>query len=202
MNPFRYKKEAGATGKSTPQPKGPPPPEPILLPAPHPATLDEHALVEQCGFSKDRAGGPGGQNRNKVESRVTILHGPTGIEAHAGERRSAVDNRRVALFRLRLLLAVSVRTPIAAGDVRSDLWRSRCPDAGGGKIACNPEHHDYPALLAEALDVVWASGLDVGKAALRLCASTSQLTKLMKDHPPAFVRLNQARLAAGMHRLR
>lgn len=199
MNPFRYKKDPG---KPSPTPAGPPPPEPILVPAPHPATIDERALADQCDFSKDRAGGPGGQHRNKVESRVTVLHIPTQVEAHAGERRSAVDNRRVALFRLRLLLAVNVRTPVPAGEVRSDLWRSRCPDSAGGKIACNSEHHDYPAMLAEALDLVWASGLDVGKAALRLSASSSQLLKLIKDHPAAFVRLNQARDAQGLHKLR
>jgi hypothetical protein len=199
VNPFRFKKDPGKAG---PTPAGPPPPDPILMPPPHPATIDEKSLADQCDFSKDRAGGPGGQHRNKVESRVTVLHIPTQVEAHAGERRSAVDNRRVALFRLRLLLAVNVRTPVPAGEVRSDLWKSRCPDSAGGRIACNPEHHDYPAMLAEALDLIWASGLDMGKAALRLSASSSQLLKLIKDHPAAFVRLNQARDSAGLHKLR
>ncbi|HYE60623.1 MAG TPA: peptide chain release factor-like protein [Phycisphaerales bacterium] len=200
MNPFRYKNQPATPAKNA-APKGPPPPEPILLAAPHPATLAEEDLVTQCDFSKDRAGGPGGQNRNKVESRVTVLHTPTNIEAHAGERRSAVENRRVAIFRLRLALAVGVRTPVPSGEVRSELWRSRCPESGKGRISCNPEHKDYPAILGEAMDVIWASGLDVGKAALRLCATQSQLLKLVKDHPPAFVLLNQARAAAGLHRL-
>jgi hypothetical protein len=178
-----------------------PAPEPVVLPAPHPATVPEADLIAQCDLSKDRAGGPGGQHRNKVETRVTIVHAPSGAEAMAGERRSAVDNRRVALFRLRLLLAVDVRTRVPQGEVRSELWKSRCTAQSKGKIACNPEHTDYPAMLAEALDVVWAAGLDVGDAALRLCCSPSQLIKLVKDHPPAFVRLNQAREAAGLHRL-
>ena len=155
----------------------------------------------QCSFSKDKGSGPGGQHRNKVESRVTIVHTPTGVEAMAGERRSAVENRRVAMFRLRLALAVSARAPVPSGEVRSALWLSRCPESRGGKVACNPEHHDYPAMLAEALDVIWACGLDVSKAALRLSCSTSQLLKLVKDHPPALVRLNQAREAEGQHRL-
>jgi hypothetical protein len=203
VNPFRYKKEAQAQEPKEPRkPPGPPRPEPILMPAPHPSTFDEATLAAQCEFSKDRAGGPGGQHRNKVESRVTILHTPTSIEAHAGERRSAVDNRRVALFRLRLLLAINVRTPVQSGEVRSPLWLSRCPERAGGKIACNPEHHDFPAMLAEALDVVWASGLDPAKAALRLGTSSSQLLKLIKEHPAAFVRLNQARDAQGLHKLR
>jgi Protein chain release factor B len=187
LNPFRY--------KHTPDK---PAPEPIFVAPPHPATIDEEALASQCEVTKDRGSGPGGQHRNKVESRISIIHTPTGVEAMAGERRSAVDNRRVAMFRLRLALAVRVRTSMPAGDVRSELWKSRCVQ---GKIACNPRHRDYPSLLAEALDIVWACGLDVPAAALRLCCSTSQLLKLIKDHPPAFLMLNQAREAAGLHKL-
>ena len=70
-----------------------------------------------------------------------------------------------------------------------------------GRIFCSPEHRDYPAMLAEALDAVWACGLDVGRAALRLVCSPSQLLKLIKEHPPALVRLNHAREAEGQHKL-
>lgn len=172
----------------------------MLVAGPHPSTIDPAALLTQCDLSKDRGSGPGGQHRNKVESRVTLFHRPTGVEAMAGERRSAVENQRVALFRLRLALAVGVRSPVASGEVRSALWLSRCPE-GSTKIACRETHEDYPALLAEALDVVWAAGLDAGRAALRLGCSPSQLLKLIKDHPPALVRLNLARDGAGLHRL-
>jgi hypothetical protein len=166
---------------------------------PHPATLPEDVLLQSCDLTKGRSTGPGGQHRNKVETKVTILHAPTDIEAHAGERRSAEENRRVAMFRLRLALAVDVRAPVPLGEVRSELWRSRCRDE---RIACNPEHHDYPALLAEAMDVTWACGLDVKRAAARLCCSTSQLVKLIKDHPHAMVRLNEWRVDAGLHALK
>lgn len=178
------------------------PAEPIWVNKPHPATLDGEELLAQCDLTKGRTRGPGGQHRNKVETRVTLEHTPTDIHAHAGERRSVTDNKRVALFRLRLALAVSVRTAVPAGEVRSELWLRRCPDEGGGAIACNPEHHDFPSMLAEALDVIWAAGLDPKPAAARLACSTSQLLKLIKDHAPALTRLNQAREAAGLHALR
>ena len=177
-------------------------PEPVFVAKPHPATLDGHDLLSQCDLSKGRTKGPGGQHRNKVETRVTLEHLPTGLIAHAGERRSVADNTRVATFRLRLALAVAVRTEVPLGEVRSPLWLRRCPDGGGGTIACSPEHHDYPSMLAEAMDVVWACGLDAKKAAARLMCSTSQLVRLIKDHPAAMVRLNQAREAAGLHALR
>ncbi|MCE7972775.1 MAG: peptide chain release factor-like protein [Leptolyngbya sp. PLA1] len=157
-------------------------------------------LLRACEVGKGRAGGPGGQHRNKVETLVTMLHLPTGLEAHAGERRSAEENRRRALFRLRLRLALEARAPVPLGEVRSELWKSRCDR--NGRLACNPEHDDYPAMLAEALDVIWACGLDVKKASLRLCCTASQLVGLLADHPAALARLNDARAAADLAPLR
>jgi hypothetical protein len=178
--------------------------DPILLAGPHPASLDEAVLLQQCRMGKGRSGGPGGQNRNKVETLVMLEHLPTGVSAKAGERRSAEQNRRVAVFRLRLGLAVQVRTPPTAkdawGDTRSELWKSRCDSAG--RISCNPEHLDYPAMLAEALDAIFAAGLDPKDAALRLVCSPSQLIKLVKDHAPALHLWNAERAKKGMHQLR
>lgn len=172
----------------------------LQLPPPHPASLDEASLLAQCEIGRARSGGPGGQNRNKVETMVIITHLPTGVEAHASERRSQKENRAVAIFRLRLALARDVRTPVPFGEVRTDLWRSRCgPD---GHVACNPSHHDYPALLAFALDVIAAAGWDVKKAALRLCCTMSQLAKLVKDEPHAWARLNHERVARGLRALK
>lgn len=174
--------------------------ETIFIPPPHPATLSAEEFVGVCDFSKGRRGGPGGQHRNKVETAVFVTHSATGLMAQASERRSTLENRREAIWRLRLLLAVQARTPVPDGEVRSDLWRRRC--SASGTLACNPEHDDYPAMLAEAMDVVHASGLDVKRAALRLCCSGSQLTKLIKDHPAAIVALNAARQIKGMHALK
>lgn len=166
----------------------------------HPATLSDEDLLKECQIGKGRSSGPGGQHRNKVETQVTITHLPTGVTARAGERRSAEENKRVAIRRLRLALAVEVRTVVPAGEIRSDLWRSRCtPD---GRIVCNPAHRDYPSLLAEALDVLAAAGWDPRKAALRLCCSPSQLVKLVKEHPPALEALNRERAERRLHPLR
>jgi hypothetical protein len=172
----------------------------ILLPSPHPASLDEAALLAQCEVGRGRAPGPGGQHRNKVETKVMITHTVTGVHAQASERRSQEQNRSEAVQRLRLALAVEVRTEVPLGEVRTDLWRSRCD--GDGHIACNPDHHDYPTLLALALDVITAAGWDVKKASLRLCCTMSQLVKLMKDHPPALVMVNKERALRKMHGLK
>ncbi|MBL8747233.1 MAG: peptide chain release factor-like protein, partial [Phycisphaerae bacterium] len=100
----------------------------------HPAALDDEALLAQCDMTKNRSSGPGGQHRNKVESQVHLFHTPTGVSAQAAERRSSHENKRVALRRLRLLLAVEVRRGVPAGDIGSELWWSRVKRAPKGKM--------------------------------------------------------------------
>jgi hypothetical protein len=170
----------------------------------HPATLTDEELLKQCELAKSRTSGPGGQHRNKVESKVVLRHLPTGVGAQAGERRSASENRRVALFRLRLALATEVLGTLQSadrfGDQRSELWKSRTTPEG--RIVCNPRHRDYPSLLAEATTIIVSVHGDLGRAALRLACTPSQLVKLVKEHPPAMERWNALRAAASLHPLK
>jgi hypothetical protein len=66
----------------------------------------------------------------------------------------------------------------------------------------NSEHTDFPALLAEALDMLAATGDDLRTAADRLQCTASQLAKLIRDDPPAFAALNAARRGRGLPPLR
>ena len=166
---------------------------------PHPASIPTEELLKHCTIAKGRSQGPGGQHRNKVSTHITITHNPTKTTAQAGERRSAAENEKVAISRLRHTLALSIRHPVPIGDARSDLWKSRVKN---NRIACSPKHADYPSLLAEALDMLESTTHDPKKAALRLECSSTQLLKLLAAHPPAFLLLNINRAKHNLHPLK
>ena len=172
--------------------------QPVPRPT-HPAALDPETLMKQCTLTRGRTSGPGGQHRNKVETHITITHQPSGVEAQAGERRLAKENQSVAMRRLRLLLAMKIRIEVPNGEIRSELWKQRCRKR---KIVCSTKHADFPSMLAEALDVIDASGYDMRKASTRLECSSTQLLRLIADHPPALVMLNEERRLRSMRPLK
>jgi hypothetical protein len=162
----------------------------------HPAAIDPDELLSQCEVRTGRVSGPGGQHRNKTDSAVWLTHRPTGVRGFASERRSQHENLSKARFRLRVNLALEVRFPVDALQPASDLWKSRLRE--GGRIELNPEHRDFPAMLAEALDMLAAAGMDPARAAMALGCTTSQFIKLLKDEPRALAWLNEKRALRGL----
>lgn len=169
-----------------------------VLDGTHPAAWPIEELLKQCDFKASRASGPGGQHRNKVETAVTFTHRPTGIMGFASERREQAANRKVAIFRLRLHLALQIRMPRTEGQRPSALMQSRCRT---GRLKVNTEHEDFPAILAEALDYLYAFDLVPSVVAKHLGCSSTKLVKLLQSHPPAMVQVNAAREIKGLHKL-
>ena len=73
--------------------------------------LDDEALLKACDVEYFIASGPGGQHRNKTESGVRLTHAPTELSVTATERRSQIQNKGVALERLREALQALTYVP-------------------------------------------------------------------------------------------
>ena len=82
-------------------------------------TLNEAELEETLS----RSSGPGGQNVNKVATKVTLRHLPTGLSVTVQDTRSQSMNRQLA--RERLLAALRNREREAALAARHEREKAR-----------------------------------------------------------------------------
>jgi peptide chain release factor 2 len=64
-----------------------------ILPEIHKVNIDEKDL----DISFANAGGPGGQNVNKRETKVLIKHVPSGIQVQVATERDQLSNKKIAL---------------------------------------------------------------------------------------------------------
>lgn len=56
--------------------------------------------ITDCTTQTFRAGGKGGQNQNKRDTGVRVIHPPSGARGESREERSQLQNKRKAFVRM------------------------------------------------------------------------------------------------------
>lgn len=172
----------------------------------HPAAKSSEELAKELRYEATRSTGPGGQHRNRVATAIRVYHLPSGLTAMGTERRSQLENKIEALFRLRRKMALQLRSPIddnllAAPGLfqQPEAWKSRLRKS---RISVNPTHEEFPALLSAVLDRLAADEDDLDRTAAAFGVSKSQMIKFLGLETAALGGLNDRRQARGQRPLR
>ena len=129
-------------------------------------TDDIEIRPEDLTISTFRSSGPGGQNVNRTDSAVRIVHNPTGLTVASQQERSQIRNREIALRILKSRLleirqkeeaaihARDKRQQIGTGDRSERIRTYNFPQNRITDHRFNISAYDLPSLMEGAMDLI------------------------------------------------
>jgi len=149
--------------------------------------LNDQALLEHCDVQGTKGSGPGGQHRNKTLTGVRVALHPCNLEIRCTEDRSAHINKHLALRRLRLALALSIRQTPSPQPVHFPGTQGHVQAANAG----------YPSWIADVFDRLEVSSGELRPVAEIYGFSPSALFRILSEEKSVQQAFQQLRLRHG-----
>ncbi len=149
---------------------------------------DNDTFLKACTQEGYQASGPGGQKRNRKFSAIRITHQETKISVTSSETRSQHNNRKTALKKLKLKIAIEIGGPkiISYNPTNIKIGLS------------NPK---YPLFIAFLFDNLWDNNFSISETAKSINISTSKLIKLISRDIIIWKIVNNYREKLGLKQL-
>ena len=144
--------------------------------------MTDEELLKLCKTDHFIATGKGGQKRNKTSSAVRLSLNDSTISVTASEDRQQSVNKKLAIRKLRLSIAMELRQEAQA-------WQ--------GQLDMNAKNPQYPLFIGCLTDYLFESNWQVSEVAKSFDISTGKLIKIISKDDSFWQFVNKERQGNG-----